>query len=67
MDCSALSEFGGSPIDSEDCMTSSNVPPDSTCMIASKTLTYSEMPYCTAYRSTIGRCASTSADRFAPP
>ena len=27
---------GGSPIDSDDCITSSVVPPDSTCMIASR-------------------------------
>ena len=44
IDSSVLNEFGGSPRLSLDCMTSVAVPPLSTCMMASRTFTYSEIP-----------------------
>ena len=49
MDSSVLNELGGRPRDSEDCITSSTVPPDSTCIIARSMLTYSSTPYSLAY------------------
>ena len=36
MDCSVPKELGGRPKDSLDCITSTAVPPDSTCMMASR-------------------------------
>ena len=51
MDSSVLNEFGGSPRLSLDCMTSVAVPPLSTCMMASRTFTYSEIPFSLAYFS----------------
>ena len=49
MDSSVLNEFGGSPRLSLDCITSVAVPPLSTCMMASRTFTYSEIPFSLAY------------------
>ena len=54
MDSSVLNEFVGSPRLSLDCITSVAVPPLSTCMMASRTFTYSEIPFSLAYLSTIG-------------
>src|SRR5699024_11778333 len=50
------------PIYSLDCITSINLPPLSTSIIASNVDTYSLTPYSFAYFSTVERCFNTSAD-----
>src|SRR5690625_4815310 len=63
MDASSESNvFGGNPMDSLDYITSINLPPLSTSIIASNVDTYSLTPNSFAYFSTIGRYFNTSAD-----